>query len=83
MARTKQTTHKSNATLGLVTYQGGTVSSSSEQEEMESTISEMHGERERAVSRQSSHRPLERGKGVIEWLLRACHQQTTPVNHEK
>ena len=46
MARTKQTARKSNPTPGLATYQGGTVSSSSEQEEMESTISETHGERE-------------------------------------
>ena len=46
MAHTKQTARKSNPTPGLATYQGGTVSSSSEQEEMESTISEMHGERE-------------------------------------
>ena len=43
MARTKQTARKSNPTPGLATYQGGTVSSSSEQEEMESTISETHG----------------------------------------
>ena len=46
MARTKQTARKSNPTPGLATYHGGTVSSSSEQEEMESTISEMQGERE-------------------------------------
>ena len=46
MARTKQTARKSNPTLGLSTYQGGTVSSSSEEQEMESTISETHGERE-------------------------------------
>ena len=36
---------KSNPTPGLAMYQGGTVSSSSEQEGMESTISEKHGER--------------------------------------
>ena len=83
MAHTKQTACKSNPTPGLATYQGGTVSSSSEEQEMESTISETHGERERAVSRQSSHGPLERGKGVIEQLLRACHQQITHVNPEK
>ena len=46
MARTKQTARKSNPTPGLATYQGGTVSSSSEEPEMESTISETHGERE-------------------------------------
>ena len=46
MAHTKQTVHKSNPTPGFAKYQGGTVSSSSEQEEMESTISEMQGERE-------------------------------------
>ena len=41
MARTKQTARKSKPTPGLVTYQGGTVSSSSEEQEMESTLSEM------------------------------------------
>ena len=82
MAHTKQTARKSNPTPGLETYQGGTVSSSSEEQEMESTISETHGERE-SSEQQSSHRPLERGKGVIERLLRACHQQITPINHEK
>ena len=46
MARTKQTTRKSNPTPGLATYQGGTESSSSEEPAMESTISETHGERE-------------------------------------
>ena len=46
MAHTKQTAHKSKPTTGLVTYQGGTVSSSSEEQEMKSTISETHGERE-------------------------------------
>ena len=40
MARTKQTAHKSDPTPGLATYQDGTVSSSSEEQEMESTISE-------------------------------------------
>ena len=50
MARTKQTARKSNPTLGLVTYQGGTVSSSSEEQEMESTISETHGERDGSES---------------------------------
>ena len=44
MARTKQTVRKSKPTSGLVTYQGGTVSSSSEEQEMESTLSEMQGE---------------------------------------
>ena len=64
MARTKQTACKSNPTLGLATYQGGTVSSSSEEQEMESTISETHGERERAANRLNSHGPLERGNEV-------------------
>ena len=63
MARTKQTARKSNPTPGLATYQGGTVSSSSEEQEMESTISETHGERERAASRPKSREPLERGEG--------------------
>ena len=68
MARTKQTARKSNPTLGLATYQGGTVSSSLEEQEMESTISETHGERERAASRPNSHEPLERGNEVTEQL---------------
>ena len=46
MARTKQTTHKSKPTTGLATYQGGMVSSSSEEQEMESTLSETHWEGE-------------------------------------
>ena len=41
-----KTACKSNPTPGLATYQGGTVSSSSEEPEMESTISETPGERE-------------------------------------
>ena len=44
MARTKQTACKSKPTSGLVTYQGGTVSSSSEEQEMKSTLSETQGE---------------------------------------
>ena len=54
MARTKQTVRKSSPTPGLAMYQGGTVSSSSEQEEMESTISEMHGERESSEQTEQS-----------------------------
>ena len=46
MARTKQTACKSKPTTGLATYQGGMVSSSSEEQEIESTLSETHGERE-------------------------------------
>ena len=46
MAHTKQTARKSKPTTGLATYQGGTVSSSSEEQEIESTILETHGERE-------------------------------------
>ena len=46
MARTKQTVCKSKPTTGLATYQGGTVSTSSEEQEMGSTLSETHGERE-------------------------------------
>ena len=44
MADTKQTARKSKPTPGLATYQGGTVSSSSEEQEMESTLSEIQGE---------------------------------------
>ena len=44
MAHTKQTACKSKPTPGLATYQGGTVSSSSEEKEMESTLSETQGE---------------------------------------
>ena len=44
MACTKQTVRKSKPTTGLATYQGGTVSSSSEEQEMESTLLEMQGE---------------------------------------
>ena len=44
MARTKQTTRKSKPTPGLATYQGRIVSSSSEEQEMESTLLETQGE---------------------------------------
>ena len=44
MACTKQTVRKSKPTPGLVTHQGGTVSSSSEEEKMDSTLSETQGE---------------------------------------
>ena len=63
MARTKQTARKSNPTPGLATYQGGTVSSSSEEQEMESTISETHGERESSEQTEQPG-PLERGNEV-------------------
>ena len=43
MARTKQTAHKGNPTTGLATHQSGTVSSSSEEQAMESTLSETQG----------------------------------------
>ena len=35
------------------------------------------------MSRQSSHEPLGREKGAIEWLLQACHQRTTLTKHIK
>ena len=52
MARTKQTACKTKPTTGLATYQGGTVSSSSEEQEMESTLSEM-GPTQRESSEQT------------------------------
>ena len=63
MARTKQTAHKSNPTPGLATYQGGTVSSSLGEQEMESTISEMHGERESSEQTEQSQTSRKRKRG--------------------
>ena len=63
MARTKQTARKSNPTPGLVTYQGGTVSSSSEEPEMESTISETHGERESSEQTEQPRTSSKRKQG--------------------
>ena len=54
MARTKQTARKSKPTPGMATYQGGTVSSSSEKEKAESTISETQGETAPTQERESS-----------------------------
>ena len=63
MARKKQTARKSNPTLGLATYQGGTVSSSSEQEEMESIISETQGERESSKRTEQPRTSRKRKRG--------------------
>ena len=63
MARTKQTARKSNPTPGLATYQGGTVSSSSEEPEMESTISETHGERESSEQTEQPRTSRKRKRG--------------------
>ena len=63
MARTKQTARKSNPTPGLATYQGGTVSSSSEEQEMESTISETHGERESSEQTEQPRTSRKRKRG--------------------
>ena len=45
MAHTKQTARKSKPTPGMATYQGGMVSSSEEEVEVESTITEMQEEK--------------------------------------
>ena len=63
MAHTKQTARKSNPTPGLATYQGGTVSSSSEEQEMESTISETHGERESSEQTEQPRTSRKRKRG--------------------
>ena len=63
MARTKQTACKSNPTPGLAMYQGGTVSSSSEEQEMESTISETHGERESSEQTEQPQASRKRKQG--------------------
>ena len=44
MARTKQTARKTKPTPSMATYQGGTVSSSEEEVEVESTITETQEE---------------------------------------
>ena len=63
MARTKQTTCKNKPTTGLVTYQGGTVSSSSEEQEMESTLSETQGERESSEQAEQPQTSRKRKRG--------------------
>ena len=63
MARTKQTARKSKPTTGLATYQGGTVSSSSEEEKMESTLSETHGERESSEQTEQPRTSRKRKRG--------------------
>ena len=63
MACTKQTAHKSKPTTGLATYQGGTVSSSSEEQEKESTLSEMQGERESSEQAEQPRTSRKRKRG--------------------
>ena len=87
MAHTKQTAHKAKPTPGLATYQGGTVSSSSEEQEMESTLSETQGETgptQRESSKQTEQprtsRKRKRGDRMASLSLSSA---TTPVSHEK
>ena len=54
MARTKQTARKTKPTTGMATYQGGTVSSSEGEVEVESTITEMQEEETAPTQRESS-----------------------------
>ena len=54
MAHTKQTAHKSKPTPGMATYQGGTVSSSEEEVEEESTITETQVEETAPQERESN-----------------------------
>ena len=63
MAHTKQIVHKGKPTPGLATYQGGTVSSSSEEQEMESTLSETHGERESSEQTEQPRTSRKRKRG--------------------
>ena len=63
MARTKQTTHKRKPTTGLVTYQGGMVSSSSKKQEMESTLSEANWEGESSEQTEQPRTSRERKRG--------------------
>ena len=63
MACTKQTMRKSKPTTGLATYQGGMVSSSSEEQEMESTLSETHGERESSEQTEQPQTSRKRKRG--------------------
>ena len=63
MARTKQTARKSKPTMGLVTYQGGMVSSSSEEQEKESTLLEMQGERESSEQAEQPRTSRKRKRG--------------------
>ena len=57
MARTKQTARKSKPTPGMVTYQGGTVSSSEEEVEEESTITETQAEETAPTQERESSEP--------------------------
>ena len=63
MARTKQTPRKRKPTTGLATYQDGTVSSSSEEQEMESTLSETYGERESSEQTEQPRTSRKRKRG--------------------
>ena len=57
MARTKQTARKSKPTPGMATYQGGTVSSSEEEVEAESTITETQAEETAPTQERESSEP--------------------------
>ena len=57
MARTKQTARKSKPTPGMATYQGGTVSSSEEEVEEESTITETQAEETAPTQERESSEP--------------------------
>ena len=57
MARTKQTARKVQPTPGMATYQGGTVSSSEEEGEVESTIMETQGEETAPTQERASSEP--------------------------
>ena len=63
MTLTKHTTPKSKPITGLATYQGGTVSSSSEEQGMESTISETLGERESSEQTEQPRTSRKRKRG--------------------
>ena len=63
MAHTKQTARKSKPTTGLATYQGGMVSSSSEEQEKESTLSEKQGERESSEQAEQPRTSRKRKRG--------------------
>ena len=63
MAHTKQTMHKSKPITGLATYQGGMVSSSSEEQEMEPTVSGTPGERESSKQTEQPRTSRKRKRG--------------------
>ena len=57
MARTKQTARKLKPTPGMAMYQGGTVSSSEEKVEAESTITETQAEETAPTQERESSEP--------------------------